>query len=357
MNCPNCQTINEPENVFCVNCGASVSPDALPPPTVQFQAPIDSVETAVFPIGQAQAFNSGPIAPAMQFTGEQRHRSGPSSTLLVGIIGLLVLVAAAGGFYLFSGRNSASDPLPDHLGLFARNGDSLAEVRKQDFTNGLTARDQLLKDDSLPALEANPSMVLYSDGKEVPVNDLRLIQLDSIKDDGSLKQVDFQAAPVEGKPEMKRLRVPNGLATGRYAFALLDGYLNEGKHKFWAFQVKSGSRADNGDALKSETLPVTAKAASNTADNRSRQTFGVNPAPKAPPPPGGSEAYSTTGKLVLRSGPTQSSSKIRNLYQGERVYIIEYSSNYESFKSLYSNFAYVQTEGGQRGWAYAAFLR
>lgn len=79
--------------------------------------------------------------------------------------------------------------------------------------------------------------------------------------------------------------------------------------------------------------------------------------PKVPPPANGSVAYSTSSKLVLRSGPTQSSAKIRNLYQGEKVYIIEYSSNYESFKNLYSNFALVQTESGERGWAYAAYLR
>jgi len=66
----------------------------------------------------------------------------------------------------------------------------------------------LLKDESLPSLEPNPTLILYSDGKDVPVSDLHLIQLDTIKDDGSFKQIDFQASPIENKPEMKKLKIP-----------------------------------------------------------------------------------------------------------------------------------------------------
>ncbi len=60
---------------------------------------------------------------------------------------------------------------------------------------------------------------------------------------GTLKQINYQVVPIEGKPEMKRLRVPDGLANGKYAFALFDGFLDEGKHKFWAFQVKMPKKA------------------------------------------------------------------------------------------------------------------
>jgi uncharacterized protein YgiM (DUF1202 family) len=65
---------------------------------------------------------------------------------------------------------------------------------------------------------------------------------------------------------------------------------------------------------------------------------------------------------VLRSGPTQLSGKIGNVRMGQKLYVIEYSDRYETFitkdgRELNSNYAYVQTESGKRGWVYAAFIK
>jgi hypothetical protein len=372
MICSNCNTINESDNVFCVNCGAAVAPQTasgtISPtesPTVRFSGqnyqPSHSIETAVVALHQqpsASIPNFNPVLPDTGFAGQQTNNK---KFILLGFAAVLVLLLIGGAVY-FAGRQTLnSEMLPDHLGMFVQNREKnkIDEVKKFDFTNALTGRDNLLKDDALPTLDENPNLILYSDGNDVPINDLRLIQLDTIKDDGNLKQLDFQVKPVEGKPEMKRIRIPNGIANGKYAFALMDGFLNDGKHKFWAFQVKNASKSDNGDLLKATTVALQSNTTTTatTSAVKNAPTNPVQSMPKVPPPPAGREAYSTTNKLILRSGPTQNSAKIRNLYQGERVYIIEYSSNYESFKNLYSNFAYVQTENGQRGWAYAAYLR
>lgn len=377
MICPNCSTINETENLFCVNCGAvvTVAPNTnsgisliaenQPPPTVQFDVaqqlsnknfhPVNSIETAVVPLSQMPSVmaNYGQPMPA---AADYQTKKSSLKFVWIGLIAILAMIAAAGGIYFIGQQKLTAEVLPDHLGMFFQNRekDKIDEVKKLDFTNALTGRDSLLKDDSLPIADSDPNVILYLDGKDIPINDLRLIQIDTIKDDGSFKQLDFQAAPVEGKPEMKRIRIPEGIANGKYAFALMDGFLNDGKHKFWAFQVKSASKSDNGEMLKAASLVL--KPNSSTPTKSTEKTYSPTIPAKAPPPAGQS-AYSTNGKLVLRSGPTQNSAKIRNLYQGERVYIIEYSGNYESFKNLYSNFAYVQTESGQRGWAYAAYLR
>lgn len=312
--------------------------------------PANSIETEVFQTNPHQRSKTN-FGLAPNRTGEYTVKRSNRTALWVGL-GIIAIVALTGGGYYFVNRpDIPQEMLPDHLGLFvqSKERDRLDEIKKLDVTNALAAKDDLLKNESLPTLDSNPNLILYSDGKDIPLNDLRLVQLDTINADGSLKQVEFQAAPVEGKPEMKRLRVPDGVANGKYAFALLDGFLNEGNHKFWPFRVLNASKSDNGDALRSSSVQVKPTATPPAAP---RQHL-----PSVPPPPGGSLAYSTTGNLVLRSGPSQTSAKIRNLGRGERVYIIEYSSNTEVFQGRASRFAYVQTDNGQRGWAFAAFLR
>jgi uncharacterized protein YgiM (DUF1202 family) len=140
------------------------------------------------------------------------------------------------------------------------------------------------------------------------------------------------------------------LANGKYAFALMDGFINDGTHKFWAFRVLNATKSDNGEALKASSLQVK-PAASPAAPARQPA------APSVPPPPGATLARSATNNLVLRSGPSQSSPKIRNLGSGEQVYILEYSSNSEVFKGTVSRYALVQTMNGQRGWVFAAYLK
>lgn len=370
MICSNCNTVNDDENVFCVNCGGGINSgtasnvfqskgqipvtavynDSLASPAYG-NSPSNSIETEVFQTNPHQRSKTN-FSPAPIGTGEYATKRSNRTALWVGL-GIVAIVAlAAGGFYVLNKPVISTETLPDHLGLFvqSKEKDRLDEIKKLDLANAVEAKDGLLKNESLPTLDTNPSLILYSDGKDIPLNDLRLVQIDTINADGSLKQIDFQAAPVEGKPEMKRLRIPDGVANGKYAFALFDGFLNDGKHKFWPFRVLNASKGDNGDALKTSSVQV--KPTATPPPTAPRQ-----PVPSVPPPPGGSLAYSTTGNLVLRSGPSQASPKIRNLGRGERVYIIEYSSNTEVFQGRASRFAYVQTDNGQRGWAFAAFLR
>lgn len=345
MTCSICNAVNASEMVFCAACGNPLSQWGGPPAGAG-----NSIETEVIETGR-QHFSSPNFQPASAYVSGPK----PGNRLLWIAIGALAPLLVAGGIFVLLSKNGATGTLPDHLGLFAQNSDrkELSEVGKQDVTNALQARTDLLKNDSLPILDPSPNLILFSDSQAVPVNDLRLIQLDTIGADGSMKQLDFQVAPVEGKPDMKRIRVPAAMANGKYAFALLDGYLNDGKHKFWAFQVRNSSKSDNGDALKGSSVglkPTPPPAA------RPAVPAPVTAARAAPPAPGNT-AVSITDYLILRAGPGQSYPKLGNIARGESVYIMAYSTNTESFKGRSSPFAQVRTGDGRTGWVFSAFLR
>jgi hypothetical protein len=316
--------------------------------------PNQSTETAVVPVGQV--YPSIPqFNPTPGYSAEHpiQNKSKKTIWFALGAIGLLGL--GVGAFVLMN-KTSVSETLPEHLGLFVQNNERnhVDEVRKEDVSNAIQAKNDLLKNDSVPTLDASPNLILYSDGKDIPINDLKLVPLDSIKDDGSMKQLDFQAAPVDGKPEMKRIRVPDALANGKYAFVLIDGFLNDGKHKFWTFQVRNSSKSDNGDALKSSSVALKPTPPPQpTGPRLPPPASAVNVAPPSP----GNNAVSITDSLILRSGPSQSYPKIRNLARGESVTILSYSTNTESFKGRSSPFAQIRTANGQIGWAFSAFLR
>lgn len=404
MICPNCQTINESENVFCVNCGATVTQAGnvfhdTKAPTVSFQNPLPSepsqsaAPTEVFQnsanvpppqFGQAQppptqvynTSNSVETSVVPQYGAASMHNFAPSASfpvaperqaenntkkmfLWAGLIFFGLVAAGIGGFFLLDKQSIKSEMLPEHLGMFlqSKEKDKIDEIKKQDFTNALDGKDKLLKDDSLASAESDPNLILYSDSKEISLSDLRLIQLDTIKPDGSLKQIEFQAAPVDGKPEMKRIRIPEGLANGKYAFTIFDGYLDDGKHKFWAFQVKNSDKTNNDSTLKSTTVSI--KSKQNTTSQTNNE---VVQKPIVPAPSGATTRYLNIGNVVLRSGPSQTYSSVGKLSAGQKVYVIGYSSEYETFvsprtgKSYYSNYAQVQLENGKQGWVYAAFL-
>jgi hypothetical protein len=363
MICPNCKTKNDDQYVFCVNCGANITPseDVVPatvrevrPQAINYTAE-NSVPTVFAPRG---GYRPAPLKQPDQIHQPQTTRRGPVGKIIAALVVAVVLlgILGVGAFLVFTWPKTNAEALPDHLGMFAQSADKnqLSEIKKLDFSNALEGKDNLLKDESLPSLEANPTLILYSDGKDVPVSDLHLIQLDTIKDDGSFKQIDFQASPIENKPEMKKLKIPNGIANGKYAFALIDGFLNDGKHKFWAFQVRNATRGDNGNTLRGVTVamkPTPMPSPTPTAKTPA-------PTPSAvPPPPGATVAYTTTSNLVLRIGPSQDATKLRNLRRGEKVYVFRYSENSEVFNGIQSKFAYIQTENGQTGWVFAAFLR
>ena len=307
-----------------------------------------------------------PVMPP--FSGEQ-HFKKSNYGIFLGIAALALLLAVGGGtFYFFNKKSLGSEAFPDHLGMFAQNKDKnkVEEIKKQDFSNAIVAKDNLLKDDSLTTVEENPHLILYSDSKDIPLNDLKLVQLDTIKDDGSLKLLSFQAALIEDKTEMKQIRIPDGLANGKYAFALFDGYFDEGKHKFWAFQVKNGTKSNNDDALKSATILLKSKASAPTPETTATPTeteiqtntkTQTQPTKPSALPREGSVAYCTSDNVIFRSGPSQSSAPLGKLYRGQRLYILGYSSNYEYFRDYYSNFAQVETDEGERGWVYAIYVK
>jgi hypothetical protein len=181
------------------------------------------------------------------------------------------------------------------------------------------------------------------------------LQLDTLQPDGAFSQLAIQAAPVEGKADMKRLRVEGGLAAGSYAFAVLEGYFNDGKHRLWPFKIVKGARDDNSALVTASSLELKPK----TARPLTPATTGFAPPGAAPPtsqPTIGSVARATTSRVILRSGPTQLSPKLRNLAYGEAVTILGYSSNVETFRGRVAPFARVQTVTGE-GWVFAAYLR
>ncbi len=400
MNCPKCNTINEISNVFCINCGETFSTDAahqqtmMPPPhssdsimpTQMFEPPAN--QTAEYPsdptvlaphlnINRSNAnFNPSqanyqtsqvgfnPAIPFIQPPSPPKSRFG----LWLGL-GVLVAIILGGAivaaFFLLYKPATVAEVLPDHLGMFFQNSDktSVDEIKKQDFTNALEGKDKLLKDDSMPTVESKPDLILYSDGKDIPISDLKLIQLDSIKTDGTMKQIDFKATPVDGKPEMKRLWFPQHLASGKYAFALIDGFFDDGKHKFWAFQVKSSDVNDNANLAKETNVSV--KNKSNNSDskniNSAATTEATKPTPAATstiaPPVGSRTAYAATNNVVVRAAPGLDARKISGLKRGQKVYILSYSNNYDYWNGLEGNWANIQTESGQRGWVFSPLIR
>ncbi|MDQ3089421.1 MAG: SH3 domain-containing protein, partial [Acidobacteriota bacterium] len=273
-----------------------------------------------------------------------------------------------GAIYFINQPTKPAEILPDHFGMFVQNREksAVSEISRQDYSDALLAKDDLLKTDALPVAENKPNLILYSDGKDIPLSDLKLVQLDTIKDDGSLKQINFQTSPVEGKPEMKRLRIPDGLANGKYAFALFDGFLDEGKHKFWAFQIQNAEKSDNGDLAKAMTISPKPKPS-------------PTPPPKPPPqnnpkppddsiietstpkptvaPSSGGYAYCRTNNVVLRSAPSTSAAKVDGLYRGQKLYVISQSDNYETWRGVRGNWTLVQTENGNRGWVFSPLIR
>jgi len=358
MICSNCNTHNDVGSDFCVGCGRPVDGRRVmgmsggsPHP------PQSSVETEVFNRGQ---FHSTPAgyspAPAYQVP-QPRSRVNP---ILLAALGITVLFGLGTlGYFLILPRLVTSETLPTHLGMFVQSDakDRVDEIKRQDFTNAIDGKAALLKDESLPSVATAPNLILYADGRDINVNDLRLIQLDTIKDDGNMQQLDFQVQPVEGKPEMKRIRVPDGLANGKYAFALLQDYFNEGKHKFWAFQVRSSSKSDNGSALKASSFPMKPKtSAQQPAPTGPRAP--VPPPVQAPPsaPPGASVAYTKTNNVLVRGGPSTGAAVRGKLGSGQPVYVFGYTG-YDCFKGACGPWAQVQTGNGVQGYILSVLLR
>jgi len=270
--------------------------------------------------------------------------------VLAGLVAVLLVVVFGGVFAVY--QWTPSEVLPTHFGMFVQNDakDRVDEIRRQDFANAIEGKAALLKDEALPTVVSHPSLILNADSS-ININDLRLVPLEAIKDDGSMQQIDLQAAPVEGKPEMKRLRVPDGLANGKYALAIFDSYINEGKQRFWPFQVRDSAKSDNGSALKAASVPLKPKAqATNTpatpTTSVSTRTAPVQPAVPPPMPTTGMRTISAN-YVRVRVGPSSNAAfhPTFRFNRGARVNVVGYTG-YECPKSGKGCGPWAEIEGG-----------
>ncbi len=394
MICPNCQSNNENRDVFCRKCGTLLKQTEemvgdTKSPTLSFQYPLpqssdafqDETPTVFVQSGSnllptpppitdsepppTQMFNSGnllqtpdvpaepPIqnfAPPASFpTAQTPTQSNRKKTIiLAGLAFAGLLLIGVGGFFIFKTIFSAKpEVLPEQVGMFlqSKEKDKIDEIKKQDFTNAVEGKDKLLKDESLMKVESKPNLVLFADEKEFKTADLRLVQLDTIKPDGTLKQIDFQTVSVENKTEIKRLQIADALANGKYAFAILEGFLDDGKHKFWAFQVTNSDKANNDSILKSSNVSLKSK------DKKKKE--------KTPetPPTVDTYVYPKSNGVTFRSEPGLTASKIDSLSSSDRLYVIKISDNTTVWRGITGYWANVKTDDGRTGWVFAPLLR
>lgn len=370
MKCPKCGTENNADYVFCVNCGASITSDATQSyPTPPFPPDSGSVPTAVYTHQAA--------APNTQFYPQQepavkKKRSVWPWLLALGVLGLIV-VAGGIGVFLFvtqsGGTGGGSSALPDHFGMFIvdPNGQKVSEITKVESSNVLDAKGKLLTDAANARSAGAPDVILYAEGTDIPLSDLKFVDLGSIDEQGNLRQIDFQAVPVEGKRAMKRIKFPNGVANGKYAFAVFDGSLDDGKHRLWPLQIENSTKADNNDIAKtfsvelSKNPPKDANTNANTNSNSNannsqepRQT--PVPKPTVTAPVGSTVAFCNSSNVIVRGDPGLNAKKLTMLKKGQRVFVIRYSENTDMWKGVESNWAYIQTESGTRGWVFTPFI-
>lgn len=353
MNCPQCKTPNEDDYVFCVNCGIPIPSDEYK--TARMASPVPTQTEPLPPtVFVKEARYQHPTPPSIE--PNFGVYDGPRRSKAPWIAGLAVIfLAAAGGLAFLILRQTTVEPeppevLPEYLGLFVRqpNGTAPVEVKRLEYASVLEARDAMRADIQPQKLDKRPEFLLYADAAEMPLSDLKLIRLDSITDDGRFRYADFQAAIIDEKPAIKRLMLRDALSNGRYAFAQLSGFFNEGRHRFWPFEVTGNS--GSGIAFDLE-----ASVALKPAD------VPVAPAPQEPTPvtlpAGATIAYCRNKDVWLRKTPEQDQKgKILLLKQGQKVYVIKYSENYSVWNGISSNWAFVQTEAGKQGWVFNVFL-
>jgi serine/threonine protein kinase len=269
------------------------------------------------------------------------------SLFLVGIVGVLAYP------YIRDALTKKSTPLPDHFGIFYSRQDNLTELRLREFKSALKGRDELQADSSLPVVAANPTLLVYYESQMIPSSELKLIKLDSIKDDGKIEYWDYQVSPLEGKPEIKQIKIKDGLPKGKFAFALLKDYLDDGTHKFWGFQIENEANNPASPQILTLNLKPTPTPTPQPKPEPSKPPSTPVPTPTTPNAPTG---VCNENNVVIRAAPTQNSAKIGRLDSGQRVFILQYSTNYETWRGITANFVYIQTASGRRGWVFRPFI-
>jgi hypothetical protein len=278
---------------------------------------------------------------------------------------LIAAAAIAAGFvYMNMTPPQMAEVLPDHLGIFYldQNKTKTNELAKFESGNVLEAKEKLLTAAANSRSAGTPDVILYAEGTDIPLGDLKFIDLASIETDGNMKQIEFQAVPVEGKRAMKRLKFPAGVSNGNYAFAVFDGSLDNGKHRLWPIQIENSSKADNNDTAKVMKLDVSEKTLNlNANTNMNTNTANTSvpvapPKPKAEAPVGSTVAFCNSSDVIVRASAGLDAKKLTKLKKGQRVFVIRYSENTDMWKGTESNWAYIQTEDGKRGWVFTPFI-
>ncbi|MBC7898728.1 MAG: SH3 domain-containing protein [Saprospiraceae bacterium] len=363
MKCPQCGTINDDEYIFCVNCGKSIpggSRSESTPETVRIfprnpniTDDLSSVETEYIPARNfvPQTQSDIPLVPPAK----------KSKFVLLTALALFLLLLAGGAtiaVYFLTKKESRVEVLPDHFGMFYLNKEKTRadELKKLDYSNSLDAKAKILGDDSLPKIDYLPEIILFAEGSDVPLGELKFVQIDTIQPDGKLGQIEFQTMPVEGRRAMKRLRFPQNLANGKYAFAVFNGFFDEGKHRFWPFQIDRSERANNADVLR-ETI-VAVKSKDPNADPSPTPSPNSSPIPNLTitAPVGSTVAFCNSTDVIVRGGPGLNARKLSMLRKGQKVFVIKYSENSDMWKGVEANWAYIQTETGKRGWVFTPFI-
>jgi hypothetical protein len=303
--------------------------------------------------------STGPISTPTTAARPQR-----SALFIPAILGSVFLLLAAMGllaYFLLRDKEAGTTsettgPLPDHFGIFLRNGETLTELRRVDYSDAIKGRDAMLGDSTLPRAEARPVIILYAESQDIPTSDLKLVQLDGIDPSGSVRYWNFQAGPIEGgRRGMKQIKVPDGLANGKYALALMRDYLNEGNHKFWPFQVTDGAATPTGSPQMA-MLPVK----NNSNVGPTPKTTPNSPTPKpteSPASGGGILAAVNDDNVVLRGTPSLDGRKVNKLMRGQKVWVIGKSPNKTSWGGVTSDWSHVQLyDRSQTGWVFSPFI-
>lgn len=354
MTCPKCGTVNDAQYIYCVNCGTSIPGD--PSSGYPTASEVTSEKTAYLPAHHTAQPTQQFGQPYTQAIPPARKSRAP--ILIVSAVALVFLLAAAGvAIWLVNQTAQTAEVLPDHFGVFYLVNDQAKEVSKVETGNLLESNGKLISVAENSISVGTPEIILFAEGTDISLRDLKFIDLESINADGNMKQIEFQTTPVDGKRAMKRLKFPDGLANGKYAFVVFNGSLNDGKHRLWPIQIDGSKKADNNDIAKVFTLNISETIAnSNTNAQPTPPTAPSTPKPKVDGPVGSTVAYCNSTDVIVRASAGLNAKRLTMLKKGQRVFVIRYSENTDVWKGTESNWAYVQTESGKRGWVFTPFI-
>jgi hypothetical protein len=387
MICPKCQTPNDNTYQFCQECGLNFQDNqlttnktfsntepktlVLPSSAVNFETNKDVPLTQYqIPTANLPPPNSGNTYPSDEFqtvvrkpeiigdipnSNQDIRKSSKIPLILLGLLSVVLLGVV--GYLVIPSLLKKPIILPDHFGLFNKKDEQFSELKMREFTNVLKGRDELKNDSSLIVTESNPNLILFSDGQTIPIADLKLIRLDTIKEDGKIENWEYQVAPVDENSQMKQIRVSAGLPKGKYALAAFKGNFDEGTHKLWAFQVENGAQTP----ANSQIIALNLKP---TPPPTPKPTSTPTPTPKTEDTPVEEDdteiGTCNENNVVMRRSPVISeNNKIGRLDRGEKVEILKYSEDEvtDPKSGITSSFIFVRKKSnGKTGWVFAEFI-